>query len=400
MTNCFAGTLTLDAVHKVCEGRFQRGESGGSIGPISSAGLDWCVDLNIGGGLKIAALSGNLHGGLLLFDAKGKLLSLLETPELKEIQLFHLEENSSVPFGLAVTQVDCHGTGVAEYNYHLYKVADGRLKELWKGLSYFLDASDSTKIEERQGFIRFHSPGWGDSYLKLVHITGPMQNGPFIQRVYIYNDGRFLERKFCGHAIACQSSTASMIRIFAFILCVSGFIWLGAGNLQFRQSLRTCQHEAYAVLYSIDPDFSRRCTDGKLLNLYYESVYNSLPSIVLPAFMMMAGATALLFVGKRKNAGPSSTSDMRTGAHLCSHRRLFAAVLLLPLLAVGGAAGMICLHSFKTDHAPGDAAVVLGAAVWGKQPSPVFAERIRHAVALHKAGQVRGHHLHWRARAG
>jgi len=33
-------------------------------------------------------------------------------------------------------------------------------------------------------------------------------------------------------------------------------------------------------------------------------------------------------------------------------------------------------------------AVVLGAAVWGDRPSPVFEERIRHAVHLYRAGNI------------
>ena len=37
-----------------------------------------------------------------------------------------------------------------------------------------------------------------------------------------------------------------------------------------------------------------------------------------------------------------------------------------------------------------DAALVLGAAAWGAKPSPVFRERIRHAVDLYKTGRV-----HW-----
>ncbi len=39
-----------------------------------------------------------------------------------------------------------------------------------------------------------------------------------------------------------------------------------------------------------------------------------------------------------------------------------------------------------TSH---DAAVVLGAAAYGSVPSPVFRERIRHALALYRAGTVR-----------
>lgn len=40
--------------------------------------------------------------------------------------------------------------------------------------------------------------------------------------------------------------------------------------------------------------------------------------------------------------------------------------------------------------APGkaDAAVILGAAAWGKNPSPVFRERIRHGIHLYQQGRV------------
>lgn len=42
-----------------------------------------------------------------------------------------------------------------------------------------------------------------------------------------------------------------------------------------------------------------------------------------------------------------------------------------------------------SDHAaPADCAIVLGAAVLQDEPSPVFAERIRHAIALFQAGVV------------
>jgi uncharacterized SAM-binding protein YcdF (DUF218 family) len=49
----------------------------------------------------------------------------------------------------------------------------------------------------------------------------------------------------------------------------------------------------------------------------------------------------------------------------------------------------IYAYSAQRDGAPADAAVVLGAAVWGTRPSPVFAERLNHAIALYQAGEVR-----------
>ena len=49
------------------------------------------------------------------------------------------------------------------------------------------------------------------------------------------------------------------------------------------------------------------------------------------------------------------------------------------------------VYSFRntTSDGPADAAVVLGAAVWTKEVSPVFKERINHAIDLHRKGRVR-----------
>jgi uncharacterized SAM-binding protein YcdF (DUF218 family) len=49
----------------------------------------------------------------------------------------------------------------------------------------------------------------------------------------------------------------------------------------------------------------------------------------------------------------------------------------------------IWLYGYQSDPAPADAALVLGAAVSNDHPTPVFEERIRHAVDLYNAGQVK-----------
>ena len=46
-------------------------------------------------------------------------------------------------------------------------------------------------------------------------------------------------------------------------------------------------------------------------------------------------------------------------------------------------------YSSTTDNSPSDAAIVLGAAVLDGRPSPVFEERIKHAINLYKEGRVR-----------
>ena len=64
--------------------------------------------------------------------------------------------------------------------------------------------------------------------------------------------------------------------------------------------------------------------------------------------------------------------------------------VLLVVLGMGGVAWSIVSYATPPDYpVNADAALVLGAAAWGDKPSPVFRERIRHAVELYKNGQVR-----------
>ncbi|MGF2038898.1 MAG: YdcF family protein [Nostoc sp. CmiVER01] len=58
------------------------------------------------------------------------------------------------------------------------------------------------------------------------------------------------------------------------------------------------------------------------------------------------------------------------------------------LLAIAFSASSIYLYGSSTNNIKADAAIVLGAAVWGKEPSPVFRERINHAINLYKNGSV------------
>ena len=49
----------------------------------------------------------------------------------------------------------------------------------------------------------------------------------------------------------------------------------------------------------------------------------------------------------------------------------------------------ISVFGSRDGSRPSDCAIVLGAAAYGNKPSPVFAERINHAVELHRRGIVR-----------
>jgi uncharacterized SAM-binding protein YcdF (DUF218 family) len=68
-------------------------------------------------------------------------------------------------------------------------------------------------------------------------------------------------------------------------------------------------------------------------------------------------------------------------------------VLILGLFLILWLIGLaidIYSYSSVSDALSADAAIVLGAAAWDGQPSPVFEERIKHAIALYKAGRVKG----------
>ena len=70
-----------------------------------------------------------------------------------------------------------------------------------------------------------------------------------------------------------------------------------------------------------------------------------------------------------------------------------AKIVFVILSAVAVVASVLAwrIYSFRTAtyDSPADAAVVLGAAVWTMDPSPVFKGRINHAVNLYRKGRVR-----------
>ncbi len=66
---------------------------------------------------------------------------------------------------------------------------------------------------------------------------------------------------------------------------------------------------------------------------------------------------------------------------------IFVIFLLLGTLA--WLFGATYLYGLRTSGEQADAAIVLGAAVWGEEPCPVFRERINHGLALYREGRVK-----------
>jgi len=68
--------------------------------------------------------------------------------------------------------------------------------------------------------------------------------------------------------------------------------------------------------------------------------------------------------------------------------RLFR-LFTLTALGVGGLlAYEIWSYQQVRDESAADVAIVMGAAVWGSEPSPAFVERIEHAIVLYQRGRV------------
>ena len=68
--------------------------------------------------------------------------------------------------------------------------------------------------------------------------------------------------------------------------------------------------------------------------------------------------------------------------------RGFLLSLLAVIMLFAWSAWQVYYYSRSAKNAQGEVAIVLGAAAWGSKPSPVFRERINHALTLYQTHQV------------
>ena len=80
-------------------------------------------------------------------------------------------------------------------------------------------------------------------------------------------------------------------RVIAYVACIVAVAWLAMGHVQFRQALRDLLQPAYGQLSRDEVNGNA----GKVLNSYYESIYEALPNTVLPGAILMIGSTVLFF---------------------------------------------------------------------------------------------------------
>ncbi|KNF07720.1 hypothetical protein CLPU_13c00620 [Gottschalkia purinilytica] len=71
------------------------------------------------------------------------------------------------------------------------------------------------------------------------------------------------------------------------------------------------------------------------------------------------------------------------------YKRLFLGMFIILVIYIIYTAFSVYSFGNKNELRRADAAIVLGAAVWGNKPSPVFKERINHGIWLYKNGYVK-----------
>lgn len=68
--------------------------------------------------------------------------------------------------------------------------------------------------------------------------------------------------------------------------------------------------------------------------------------------------------------------------------RIAILLLVTAIITIGYLAASIYFYNNNISTVQADAAIILGAAVWEKEPSPVFRERINHGINLYKNQKV------------
>lgn len=81
--------------------------------------------------------------------------------------------------------------------------------------------------------------------------------------------------------------------------------------------------------------------------------------------------------------------NMEKGRTLSLIKRLFLGLALVLILLYIWVAFSIYTYGRKFIPCEAETAIVLGAAVWDSEPSPVFQERINHAISLYKNSKIK-----------
>lgn len=149
-----------------------------TLGPVSLAGYNFARELQLSGEHAVIAVSRSRGGALMLFGRDGQLQHVTQTREIRSLSLFDFDEDGTHE----VVAEDCDGgTGILVCEYHVYRVGQSSLSEVWKAESSYRDA----KLL-RHGLIRFMPS-------RLVYAHGVPGSGKLVERTFVYRGGSFQE---------------------------------------------------------------------------------------------------------------------------------------------------------------------------------------------------------------
>lgn len=141
---------------------------GAAIGNIQLAGYNFHREMDLGGGLRMIAISCNLGGGLAVFRSDGSAVTTQPTKEITTVQLIDLDEDGVSE--VLTEEIDGRGTGVLDKTFRVYRIVGNGVREVWSGESYIRRAPDEHHIEETIGFVRFDGSGAGRN-ARLTHLV-------------------------------------------------------------------------------------------------------------------------------------------------------------------------------------------------------------------------------------
>ncbi|MFL6232994.1 MAG: hypothetical protein ACJ76N_07660 [Thermoanaerobaculia bacterium] len=153
--------------------------------------------LELGGGLHLVVISRNLGGALLAFRPDGSLRARKDTQEITWLQLFDFDEDGRAE--IILDEIDGRGTAILLRNFHIYRLKDNSIVQVWEGTSYHRKeppprGEHPATFELARAFIRCEPSGAGIPETRLLHVIegsqGIRETGSSRQ-AYSFSKGKF-----------------------------------------------------------------------------------------------------------------------------------------------------------------------------------------------------------------
>jgi hypothetical protein len=190
------GPITLDSLQRVLDAK-RSGRPVPAYYRTMLAGYNFHWQIELGKHSRLVVISRNLGGSLLAFRSDGSLLARTEAGEITWLQLFDFDEDGQAE--VILEEIDGRGTGILLKSFHIYRVADGAIRQLWDGLSYqrklLPSGQDGSQVFSLlRGFVRCEPSGGGSLHTRLFHFTErvtPRGSQMVSKRAYTFSRGRF-----------------------------------------------------------------------------------------------------------------------------------------------------------------------------------------------------------------